>query len=110
MGSKRMKRIEINVKKLQAGGGPNILNDFTKYKKKVDALAANVTNVWTRTMNSTEQQKETRDEVKGLDNAVKALEVKLKQVDALYANVSHTFNASLTNLSEDALNLAVQST
>merc|ERR1711909_224491 len=78
--SNRMRRLEKNIKKLQPTSGTKALQDFTKYKKKVDQLVLNATNTWAMTKNNTDQINKYRAETKVLGDEIKESDATLNQV------------------------------
>ena len=104
--SNRIRRLEKNIKKLKPTSGTNALQDFTKYKKKVDQVVLNATNTWAMTKNNTEQIIKFRTETKVLGDRIKEAETKQKQVQNEFTNASQLFNVTLAKLSQDYLNLS----
>ena len=94
------------MKKLQPTSGSKVLQDFTKYKKKVDQLVLNTTSTWAMTKNNTDQINKFKAEAKVFGDEIKELDATLNQVQNIFANSSKLFNVTLAKLSQDYLNLS----
>ena len=106
--SKRMRKLENTLKKLKTDGDKNIMKDFDQYKRKVDQLMLDFTKVLISNKNSSKQLDNAVQETKTLGESVRALGVKVNQLQEMNNNTTQLFNTSLTQVSMDSTNMTAQ--